>query len=304
MFMKKNLLSLLALVAMSANAQSVSDFENIKLDAGVNYWNGVSLGEGVDYSATITYKSGTCYFPMSTSVSWGYGNPSGFIVSKASTDDNFAPEAAFASITGKGANGSAQYVACTIDPSVAAPRVKTGDSYDDAKTVTGCYITCTVDLPYYLQNGRGFQDRNPYATGDWLGVKATGFDAEGKETGSAVIYLADYRDEASTQKWLTDWTWFDLSGLGAVKEVEFKLVASENHVRSFNQQVLTTASFCMDDFNGTAPTTAVKSLSDKGVKSTSIYTAEGKQVSSMVDGVNTVVTVYEDGTVSTKKVMK
>lgn len=303
--MKKTLLSLIVLAAsISANAQTVSDFENIKLDEGTSYWNGVSLGDGVDYSATISYKSGSCYFPMSTSVSWGYGNPSGFIVSKASTDDTFATDAPFASITGKGANGSAQYVACTIDPSVAAPRVKTGDSYDDPKTVTGCYITCTVDLPYYLENGRGFLDRNAYTTGDWLGVKATGFDAEGKETGSAVIYLADYRDESATQKWLTDWTWFDLSGLGAVKEVEFKLVASENHVRSFNQQVLTTASFCMDDFNGTAPATEVKSISGKTVKSTSIYTADGKQVSSMSEGVNAVVTVYEDGTVSTKKVMK
>lgn len=281
--MKKLLLAIVAVAAsFSANAQ-VSDFENITLDEGVSYWNGISLGDGVDYSATVSYKSGSCYFPMSTSVSWGYGNPSGFIVSKASTDDTFASEAPFASITGKGANGSAQYVACTIDPSVAAPRVKIGDSYDEAKPVTGCYITCTVDLPYYLENGRGFLDRNAYTTGDWLGVKATGFDGEGNETASAIIYLADYRDAEVAQKWLTEWTWFDLSALGAVKEVEFKLVASENHVRAFNQQVLTTASFCMDDFNGETPS-GIKAINFDEKESVA-YSTSGVAVSDDAKGI-------------------
>ena len=52
--MKKILLPTLFLfAAFSLQAQTVSDFENVKLPEGTPYWNGVDMGDGVDYDATI-----------------------------------------------------------------------------------------------------------------------------------------------------------------------------------------------------------------------------------------------------------
>lgn len=305
--MKKFLLQTLFLFsAYGLQAQTASDFENVKLPEGTPYWNGVDMGDGVDYDATITYKSGACMFPMATSVSYGYGNLSGFVLSQATDTEAMAANAPYSSIKGCGADGSAKYAVCVIDPSKELPTVTVAGEYDDARVVSGCYISPTADLPYYLENGRGFMDRNPYAEGDWLAVVATGYDAAGNATGNATIYLADYRDASKTDKWLKDWQWFDLTPLGAVKKISFGLSASENHVRSFNNQVLTTTSFCIDNFEGTAPEqSAVKTnFANKAVRMQSYFTEDGKQIRHMRRGVNVVKTVYTDGTTSTEKVVK
>ena len=305
--MKKILLPTLFLfAAFSLQAQTVSDFENVKLPEGTPYWNGVDMGDGVDYDATISYKSGASMFPMSTSVSYGYGNLSGFVLSQATDTEAMSANAPYSSIKGSGADGSSKYAVCVIDPSKDLPIVTVAGEYDDARVVSGCYISPTTDLPYYLENGRGFMDRNPYAEGDWLAVVATGYDAAGNATGTATIYLADYRDAGKADKWLKDWEWFDLTSLGAVKKISFGLSASENHVRSYNNQVLTTTSFCMDNFEGTSPTpSAIKAnATKKTVRMQSYFTEDGKQIRQLRPGVNVVKTVFTDGTTSIEKVVK
>lgn len=216
--------------------------------------------------------------------------------------DPMAANAPYSSIKGSGFDGSAKYAVCVIDPSKDLPAVTVAGEYDDARVISGCYISPTADLPYYLENGRGFMDRNPYADGDWLAVVATGYDADGTATGTATFYLADYRDASVADKWVKDWAWFDLTGLGAVKKISFGLAASENHVRSYNNQVLTTASFCIDNFEGTAPdpSNIMAVGSDKAVKAQSFFTEDGKQVSTLHRGVNVVKTVYADGSSNTK----
>lgn len=236
MIMKHFLLPTLFLfAAFSLQAQTVSDFENVKLAEGTPYWNGVDLGDGVDYDATISYKSGASMFPMSTSVSYGYGNLSGFVLSQATDTEAMSANAPYSSIKGCGVDGSSKYAVCIIDPSKDLPIVTVAGEYDDARVISGCYISPTADLPYYLENGRGFMDRNPYAEGDWLAVVATGYDAAGNATGTATIYLADYRDASKADKWLKDWAWFDLTSLGAVKKKQLRPFC-QRKPRSFLQQ--------------------------------------------------------------------
>lgn len=80
----------------------------------------------------------------------------------------------------------------------------------------------------------------------------------------------------------------------------------DDDVRAFNQQVLTTASFCLDNFFGTAPDpAAVRSLaSQKEVAAEALYGADGKQADSYRRGVTVVKQTYTDGTTSTRKVIK
>lgn len=72
---------------------------------------------------------------------------------------------------------------------------------------------------------------------DWVKLTATGYDGEAK-TGEASIYLCN-----GPKNIVTDWTKFDLSGLGAVTKVEFNITGSSDNGYGFSQP----AYFAYDD---------------------------------------------------------
>lgn len=72
---------------------------------------------------------------------------------------------------------------------------------------------------------------------DWVKLTATGYDGEEK-TGEASIYLCK-----GPKNIITDWTKFDLSGLGAVTKVEFNITGSSDNGYGFSQP----AYFAYDD---------------------------------------------------------
>ena len=72
---------------------------------------------------------------------------------------------------------------------------------------------------------------------DWVKLIATGYDGEAK-TGEASIYLCN-----GPKNIVTDWTKFDLSGLGAVTKVEFNITGSSDNGYGFSQP----AYFAYDD---------------------------------------------------------
>ena len=72
---------------------------------------------------------------------------------------------------------------------------------------------------------------------DWVKLIATGYDGAAK-TGEASIYLCN-----GPKNIVTDWTKFDLSGLGAVTKVEFNITGSSDNGYGFSQP----AYFAYDD---------------------------------------------------------
>ena len=72
---------------------------------------------------------------------------------------------------------------------------------------------------------------------DWVKLIATGYDGAAK-TGEAFIYLCN-----GPKNIVTDWTKFDLSGLGAVTKVEFNVTGSSDNGYGFSQP----AYFAYDD---------------------------------------------------------
>lgn len=72
---------------------------------------------------------------------------------------------------------------------------------------------------------------------DWVKLIATGYDGAAK-TGEASIYLCN-----GPKNIVTDWTKFDLSGLGAVTKVEFNVTGSSDNGYGFSQP----AYFAYDD---------------------------------------------------------
>lgn len=73
---------------------------------------------------------------------------------------------------------------------------------------------------------------------DWVKIIATGYDADGKETGTAEFYLVN-----GPERIITEWTKWDLSGLGAVLNMEFNITGSSDNGYGFSQP----AYFAYDD---------------------------------------------------------
>ena len=90
-------------------------------------------------------------------------------------------------------------------------------------------------LNCYL-NGNGLTAK--IGDDDWVKLTATGYDAKGTKTGDASIYLCN-----GPKNIITDWTKFDLSGLGKVQKVEFNITGSSDNGYGFSQP----AYFAYDD---------------------------------------------------------
>ena len=73
---------------------------------------------------------------------------------------------------------------------------------------------------------------------DWVKLTATGYNAAGTKAGEASIFLCN-----GPTNIITDWTKFDLSGLGKVQKVEFNITGSSDNGAGFSQP----AYFAYDD---------------------------------------------------------
>ena len=105
-----------------------------------------------------------------------------------------------------------------------------------ARVVDHMYVNnITYALNCYL-NGNGLTAK--IGDDDWVKLTATGYDANGTKTGDAEIYLCNGPDNI-----ITDWTKFDLSGLGKVQKIEFNITGSSDNGHGFSQP----AYFAYDD---------------------------------------------------------
>lgn len=97
--------------------------------------------------------------------------------------------------------------------------------------------TCTMGL-CYVNNTRyvAYKVSQCFDDGDRLTLQATGY-LEGEKTGDVSINLADFSVQKDSI--VSTWTLFDLSKLGRVDNVDFKVISTKKEVP---------ASFCMDNF--------------------------------------------------------
>ena len=123
-------------------------------------------------------------------------------------------------------------------------------SGETSQIVDGFYITNTTYAVQSMLQGDAYakvfggEDGND---ADWFKLTIHGLDSDYNQTGNSVdFYLADYRFENNSQDYIIDeWTWIDLSGLGAVSGLSFEMSSSDGgDGRSMN----TPAYFAMDNF--------------------------------------------------------
>lgn len=113
--------------------------------------------------------------------------------------------------------------------------------------------------------------------GDWVAIVATGYNGDEK-TGEAKLYLCNGPKEI-----VTEWTKFDLSGLGKVTRVTFNVTGSSDNGYGFSQP----AYFAYDDvavrFEKDA--TAISSISQSTpAASQTYYDLQGRRISAPQKG--------------------
>lgn len=120
-----------------------------------------------------------------------------------------------------------------------ATRLPTLSFPNGAATLAGLYVTNTAYGYYTLRDGNTYAKKFGGANGtdpDWFKLTIYALDAQGQALGrSAEVYLADYRaDEAAQDYILREWTWVDLSSLGAVGGLSFEFASSDTGTYGIN----------------------------------------------------------------------
>lgn len=238
----------------------VADFENLYL-AGNSYWRGPdtkgTIEEGLygDQQYQGSFVSGSYAFSNNYSIDWG--SWSGFAysnrTSKAGSD---IMKDQWNSCVGRGVNGSANYGVFFEDS--YAPMTVTVLNAEDGDEIKGFYITNAAVTVNAILNGDGMtgeKDANGnsvggdvgFRTGDYFRLTVTG------DNGQRVrFYLADYRSSKKAERYyVKDWEWVDLTSLGNVSELTFKLESSRKNSWGYTTPLY----FCMDDLNGERPET-------------------------------------------------
>jgi hypothetical protein len=249
--MKKIYFVLFAVILFAAGATAqhsvysdslVTDFEDLALDPE-SYWNGDDLSGGFTSGAAYFYNSynpdfmvwnGWAYSNMSDVSTPGFGNQYSAI-----TGEGFDP----------GASGGPNYAVSWVQTDfISAEPIPTVIEVTDpeAKEVKGFYVTNSTYAALSMEFGDDFAKKFGGESGDdpdWFMLYTWGYN-DGNVTDTVKFYLADYRFEDNEQDYIIKtWEWVDLTSLGEVDSLKFKLGSTDTGAFGIN----TPTYFCMDN---------------------------------------------------------
>jgi Domain of unknown function (DUF4465)/Secretion system C-terminal sorting domain len=239
------------------NAQTVATFDNLTL-AVDTFWNGSDMSGG--------FSDGGYFFPNSYT---SYGGTayvwSGFAYSnKIDTITTGLPNQ-FSAIAGRGYNNSSNYAVCSVLADwISYKPIPNIIKLNPAKVINGLYVTNNTYAYLSMLNGDSYAKKFGGTTGndpDWFMLKIQGYHS-GVISDSVLFYLADYRYANNSLDYIVkDWKWCDLSSLGTVDSLAFTLYSSDTGAYGMN----TPSYFCIDNFNGNAPTNGISQLKEEQI---------------------------------------
>ncbi len=223
-------------LATQAMAQNVASFENLTLPSS-NYWKGVAAVPTVS-----TFTSSGFNFTNAYDTAYG-GSWSGFGYSALSDSISISYTTnELAAFPAKGASNSMIYGVAyeSYNPSFNSI------TFTPASTLSTVQL-CNTTIAYRsMQNGDGFAKKFGGLTGndpDYFKIKFTGWKS-GVYTNEVDFYLADFRDSNNANDYIIkDWTNADLSSLGIIDSVTFKMYSTDTN--SFG--IKTPTYFCLDN---------------------------------------------------------
>ena len=251
------ILSVVALFAIPSQANDVVADLNELNPWPDFYWNGSDLSGG--------FMSDYAFFNNNYNSAWS--SWSGFAYSRVNDTNTVGWGNQYAVISGTDVDGDGTY-AVAFDASWEEQDIITLPS---PSYIKGFYINNTTYAALYILNGGGDDDKKFGGSGgdkeDWFKITVTGKDTGGNMLGSVEFYLADYRFANNNEDYIvTDWTWLDLSSIGAnVSTLHFTLSSSDNNEGG----MVTPSYFALDELSVTPtfsrPTEDYDNLFDAGV---------------------------------------
>lgn len=236
----------------SVSAQNVVTFESIQLDSA-SWWNG-SDGSG-------GFSSGGFWFPNDYNQEWG--SWSGFSVSNMQDSTTAGWSNQFSAITASGVNDSENYAVVYSSGELAL-------QFDNPVSLSGFYVTNATYAYLAMKNGDDYSKKfgGPEGTDpDYFKLVVSGTDINDEISGTIDFYMADFTSDADSADYiLKTWEWVDLSSLGVVKNIQFKLESSDVGDWGMN----TPAYFCIDNFTVTEVTSS-DIVAEKNQRQINVY---------------------------------
>lgn len=265
----------------------VATFENITVGSENGHFiPKVDEDENLGNFTSGIFRFNTHYFP-------DYLFWSGYAVSNSTATNYTVLDDQYNNVSGGGFK-SDNYLVCY-------PQGESIDvlGSDEGEVVSGFYVNNTAWVKKAIEEGDGMTP-GAFTMGDWFTLTITGHKAD-KSTVNTVVYLADYTSEnTANHHYINDWTWVDLSGLGAVTSLTFTMDSS--HKNAYG--VTTPTYFCMDNLGGTyeagTPTAIAQPVAAAKAMREACFSVAGQHLSAPQRGLNII--RMSDGTV--RKVMK
>lgn len=235
--MKKMLLAVSVCCFQYAGAQTTIDFEELTVPGADSAWLG-SDGTG-------GFTSHQIFFPNTFNTQFSYWE-NGFIYSNSTDNTTAGYTNDYSSYVGSGAANSNNYVVNFGE---------IGIDFATEKHISSIALSNNTYAALSMRDGDAFGKQfgsvnnaqgNPDGTNgeDFFRLLLIGKDAAGNVTDTVTFYLADYRFSDNSQDYIVDtWETVDLTPLGAIRYLDFKLQSSD--VGSFGNN--TPSYFAMDN---------------------------------------------------------
>ncbi|MFQ3577324.1 MAG: DUF4465 domain-containing protein [Cytophagales bacterium] len=211
-------------------AQNYADFENIVLPE-----RGYANGD----DRTTSFQDGGLVFPVQFNTQWNFWS-GGFALSNKTDKTTSGFTNLYSASTGIGVFNSNQYA---VGQNNAVIRTT------NKQALSGLYVTNTTYALKSMENGDNFAKKFGGETGtdpDWFLLTVLGYENGAVKTDTVKFYLADFRFDEPTMDYIVKtWRWLDLSKLGDVDSVQFKLSSSDVGSAGMN----TPAFFAIDNVN-------------------------------------------------------
>lgn len=209
---------------------------------------------------TDAFFSGSMQFGNFPLVNWSAWSGYGFANETSTTFTDYKTSQ-MRNCVGGGAEGTTNYGVGYLyegtNGSIAINVPETGVA------VPGMYVTNSAwTIDYILHGSQGFG--SAFADGDYLELVVEGMLGT-TSTGNVRVALADYRAAAATaaegtetepSKFLTEWKWVDLSGLGNIDKLKLSITGSANQITKVPNYV------CIDQIGAADPSGVGSAKSD------------------------------------------
>lgn len=234
--------------------------ENLYLD-NESHWNGA---KGNGYFLSGSYK-----FHNGGQPQYNYFYDCMYSNETATTYSGLQDQ--WRNIVGKGYDNSENY-------GISYPKEGTIDvmNKENGDNIRGFYVTNTAWVYDAVKKGDGMSNEpGGFKKGDYFKLIIKGKKADNTES-QVEYYLADYRAENEADHYVLDtWQWVDLSSLGEVKSVSFKMEGTKKN----NYGLTTPTYFAFDNFNGVRNEKAGAAVAAQGqtIDISSNFTPDGSK---------------------------